>query len=196
MTTATRLRGQLCEVCGTRGTKTHRVQVVDGVAAHKACRPQRQCSKPQCIADEHACGLCSSHYNKRYYAADPEYHRSRARQWARQNPQFVKARNAAKDKAVSAARSRAWYRANRLRALATAHNVRAARAGATGTVTAKQLLARLSYYGHRCYLCGTTPNGFDHVKPLAAGGPHLASNLRPVCGSCNSRKGTSWKGDV
>lgn len=195
MTTAIRIRGQICRVCGQAGTKDRRVMVVDGTAAHKACRPKRPCTKPRCTEDEHSSGLCRSHYNKQYYAADPEAQRERARHWAQLNPDKVAARNQARDKTAQAAASRAWYQANRLRALAKAHNTRAARLGAPGTVTAEQLLARLTYYGHCCYLCGATPNGFDHVKPLAAGGPHLASNLRPVCGSCNSRKGTSWKGD-
>ncbi len=30
------------------------------------------------------------------------------------------------------------------------------------------------------------------VKPLAKGGSHWASNLRPACRSCNSRKGDRW----
>lgn len=193
MTTAVRTRGQVCNICGEAGTKSRRVQVVDGTAAHKTCRPKRSCTKPRCTADEHASGLCTSHYNKQYYAARPEAHRERARQWAQLNPDKVTARNRARDKAAQAAASRAWYQANRMRALAAAHNKRAAQLGATGTVTAEQLLARLTYYGHRCYLCGGSPNGFDHVKPLSAGGLNLAANLRPVCGPCNSHKGQSWK---
>ncbi|MFF7142327.1 HNH endonuclease [Streptomyces nodosus] len=196
MTATTRVRGQICQVCGQVGTKQCRVTVVDNLAAHKACRPKRQCTKPRCTTDEHAAGLCRSHYNKAHYAAKPEHHRERARQWAQQNPERVKTRNQERDRADSAARYRAWYQANRLHALATAHNARAERVGAAGTVTAEQLLGRLTYYGHRCYLCGDTPNGFDHVKPLAAGGPHIPANLRPCCGSCNSRKGDTWKDTV
>lgn len=193
MTTATRVRGQICGVCGHAGTKDRRVQVVDGSAAHKTCRLKRACTKPRCTADEHSSGLCRSHYNKAHYAAAPEAHRERARQWWRSNPEKAAAKNAARDNAAMAAAARSWYRANRLRALAAAHNARAHGAGVTGTVTAEQLLARLTYYGHRCYLCNGTPNGFDHVKPLSAGGPNLAANLRPVCGPCNSHKGQSWK---
>lgn len=193
MTTTVRSRGQVCHVCGETGTKPRRVQVVDGVAAHKSCRAKRVCIKPSCIANEHSSGLCRPHYNKAHYAAAPEAHRERARQWSKNNPEKVAAKNAARDRAAMAAASRAWYQANRLRALAAQHNARAARLGVHGAVTAEQLLARLTYYGHQCYLCGGTPNGFDHVKPLSAGGPNLASNLRPVCGPCNSHKGQSWK---
>lgn len=194
MSAALRVRGQVCQVCGKTGSKTIRVQVVDGVPAHKACRPKRQCTKRGCTADERTSGLCSPHYNKRYYTANSEAGRERARQWWAQNLEKGIARNQARDKAAMAAASRAWYQANRLRALATAHNTRAARMDVTGTVTAEQLLARLAYYGHRCYLCAGTPNGFDHVKPLSVGGLNLAANLRPVYGPCNSRKGITWKG--
>lgn len=193
MTTATRVRGQVCTVCGVVGTKASRVQVVAGLAAHKACRPKRECTRPGCAAAQHASGLCSSHYGKEYYASDPAAQRERVRQWALRNPGKVAARNGRRDKSALAAASRAWYRANRLQALASAHNARALRAGVAGTVTAEQLLGRLSYFGHRCYLCGSEPNGFDHVKPLSAGGLNLAANLRPVCGPCNSHKGQSWK---
>jgi 5-methylcytosine-specific restriction endonuclease McrA len=194
--TAIRIRGQVCAVCGVVGTKERKVRVVDGVAAHATCRTKRTCTRPRCTATEHAKGLCTSHYNKAYYAADPEHHRERARSWGQRNPERVKARNAGRDKSAEAARYRAWYQANRLHALATAHNARAAREGVSGTVTAEQLLARLTYYGHRCYLCGSAPNGFDHVKPLAAGGPNIPANLRPVCGPCNSRKGATWKDTI
>ena len=193
MTATTRVRGQICQVCGMAGTKDRRVQTVDGLAAHKECRPKRSCARPRCTQDEHASGLCRSHYNQSYYAANTEAHRERARRWWQSNPTKAAARNAARDKLAMAAAARAWYQANRLRALASQHNARAARLGATGVVTAEQLLARLTYYGHRCYLCGATPNGFDHVKPLTAGGPNIPASLRPVCGPCNSRKGTTWK---
>jgi 5-methylcytosine-specific restriction endonuclease McrA len=44
----------------------------------------------------------------------------------------------------------------------------------------------------RCYLCGAPVSRavahFDHVTPLAKGGAHVATNLRPVHPACNRRK--------
>lgn len=69
------------------------------------------------------------------------------------------------------------------------------RRGAAGTYTEEQWQARLDFYGHRCYLCGcdwdALPIGqktIDHVVSLSQGGTNWPSNLRPACGSCNSKK--------
>ena len=56
----------------------------------------------------------------------------------------------------------------------------------------QQLAAKLSYWGNRCWLCRGPATQVDHVKPLAKGGPHCLANLRPICGSCNSRKQDTW----
>lgn len=54
------------------------------------------------------------------------------------------------------------------------------------------LRARWDYYAGRCWLCGEPADSWDHVKPLSRGGLHAASNLRPSCMSCNSRKSARW----
>jgi len=40
-----------------------------------------------------------------------------------------------------------------------------------------------------CVVCGTTSRiEIDHIVPLARGGLHSASNLQPLCRSCNAQK--------
>lgn len=59
--------------------------------------------------------------------------------------------------------------------------------------TDEQLAQRLSMFGSRCYICGSTDRvTVDHVKPVAHGGPHCLSNFRPLCKSCNSAKYDAW----
>jgi hypothetical protein len=42
-----------------------------------------------------------------------------------------------------------------------------------------------------CYRCGGYANSVDHVVPVALGGTHALSNLRPACSRCNSSTGAS-----
>lgn len=70
---------------------------------------------------------------------------------------------------------------------------RDAEKAAPGFCTSQQLADRIAYFGARCWVCGGASNQVDHVKPLAVGGSNWPSNLRPICGPCNSRKGAKWK---
>lgn len=60
--------------------------------------------------------------------------------------------------------------------------------------TSAQVLARIAYFGWRCWICRAPFQQVDHVKPIAAGGAKWASNLRPVCASCNAHKSWKWFG--
>lgn len=45
--------------------------------------------------------------------------------------------------------------------------------------------------GHRCLACGATEDlTVDHIKHQSRGGGHEIENLRTLCRSCNSRRGT------
>lgn len=45
--------------------------------------------------------------------------------------------------------------------------------------------------GHRCLACGATEDlTVDHIKHQSRGGGHEVENLRALCRSCNSRRGT------
>jgi len=43
--------------------------------------------------------------------------------------------------------------------------------------------------GWRCQLCGRPAKAVDHILPRSRGGDGDPSNLRAICGPCNSRKG-------
>lgn len=61
-------------------------------------------------------------------------------------------------------------------------------------ITPGDLDSRMIGAGGKCWMCGGAPTSWDHVKPLAKGGPHILSNLRPACTHCNSSKGAKWDG--
>lgn len=57
-----------------------------------------------------------------------------------------------------------------------------------------EIKSRWAMWGGRCYLCGDGATATDHVIPLSAGGLHVPANLRPICHTCNSKKGAkSWR---
>lgn len=57
-----------------------------------------------------------------------------------------------------------------------------------------QLAARVAYFGGKCWMCGARYEHMDHVKPIAAGGSDMLSNLRPACAPCNFAKNGKWYG--
>src|SRR3990167_99490 len=63
---------------------------------------------------------------------------------------------------------------------------------ASGQCTDIQLQARINYYGGRCWICEKPYEAIDHVKPISKGGAGYPVNLRPICISCNSKKGDTW----
>jgi 5-methylcytosine-specific restriction endonuclease McrA len=55
-----------------------------------------------------------------------------------------------------------------------------------------QKRSKWSYWGGRCWMCGNEAVEWDHVKPLAKGGPDCLANLRPACMKCNRSKSSRW----
>lgn len=104
--------------------------------------------------------------SRRRHAANPDPGRSRALAWQAANPDAVR------------------ERARRRRARQQTAKVI--------LFTAEQVAERMAYFGNRCWMCGGPFDHVDHVKPLAAGGPHILANLRPSCAPCNRRKSSRW----
>jgi len=122
---------------------------------------------------------------KWYQKTDKQYYNQRKRSWRAKNPRKV---------AIYRENSKPWLTEYRQ----TEQGRKAIQKGwlaywarkrqAVGTCTIDQLIARWSFYGNRCYICGVLANATDHVIPLSKGGTGWPANLRPICKSCNSRK--------
>lgn len=68
---------------------------------------------------------------------------------------------------------------------------RACKAGAEGNHTLAEFLALCEAVNFRCLACGEQKSlTEDHVVPLSSGGSDDILNIQPLCGLCNSRKGT------
>lgn len=156
-----------------------------------ACRQCNSTARPH-----HAKGLCRT-----CYQAQPDYRAryNESKAAKRRTPEGrakIRAhyeRN--REAAIERVMARYWADAGYRFSLRIANlNYRARLAGCTDTITPEQALARVAYFGDRCYMCGGDWEHFDHVKPLSAGGPNLASNIRPACAGCNVRKHNNWDG--
>lgn len=67
--------------------------------------------------------------------------------------------------------------------------VRAKLRSGGGTLTSRQWVAILDFYGYRCLSCGTTEEiTLDHVVPVSLGGTTDVMNVQPLCFLCNCRK--------
>lgn len=162
-------------------------------AIDRARKDRKACSEDGCDRPVFCKGRCRSHDNKARYAADPERHRARAKEWARNNPDKVQARNARRDPQQIRDIAKARYWADRVAGVVKSANHRAQQMGAPGLLTADGVRARFAYFGDRCWICQRPgADSIDHVIPLGAGGPNFNSNIRPAHLGCNA--GRSWEG--
>lgn len=138
------------------------------------------------------------------YYANREKYLAKQAEWRRDNPETARERTARskarnpetgrryrKEHAKRLAEKNAAWRSKNRELWNSYSRVR--RANLSGqTVSQGKLEARVDYWGRKCWVCGGAYEALDHVKPVSAGGPHLAANIRPICKSCNSRKSARW----
>lgn len=111
---------------------------------------------------------------------NPERFRQQVADWEARNPERV-----AQNRKNARRRRREYHRVQLIL-------YRARKKAAGGNVTVEKIRARWNYFNERCWMCGEEADAMDHVKPVVAGGGSWASNLRPACKSCNSRKSGKW----
>lgn len=111
-----------------------------------------------------------------------ESSRERERLWRASNPESI------------AKRKREYRDTNPNIRLGERANYHRRRSQTVGGPSGLEIRAKMDYHGNLCWMCGGAGSSIDHVKPLAVGGAHMLSNLRPACNPCNSRKRDRWYG--
>lgn len=172
-----------CDYCGTTFIKRsdhirehNYCSVVCSRAAHKSQKPVRGSAPRENVGK----------WN------DPEFVRQYMREYSKSKTQ--KQKRSEYIKAHSEARKLAQkrYRQTHKDEIRIASGKRRSAAKA-GDLTAKQWCLIKQSFGNVCLCCGVSGDQskleIDHVIPLAQGGEHTASNIQPLCRSCNARKG-------
>jgi 5-methylcytosine-specific restriction endonuclease McrA len=158
------------------------------------------------------CKSCAIETAQQHYTANKDAHRECNRRWLASHPGAKKGYSAKyreKHREDLRIAGRKYSKENRKRLEAKLHadpkrleralnyrksqtrNRRALKMKAFGKFTAAEFLAICDLHGNRCLRCGGGGKmTVDHVFPLIKGGSNLASNLQPLCLSCNS-----WKND-
>lgn len=168
-----------CKVCMRERRRVwylaNRERVLEENARWKAENPDRVRAIAQAWHAKNAVRLRAQ--NAAWYQANRARMLEARAAWRAQNPDYWNRWNAANPDAVRSKRDR--RRANRMNA-------------PTIPFTPDQLRERMRYWGNRCWVCGSSGDEVDHVKPLNKGGAHALCNLRPICRSCNARKRDTW----
>lgn len=164
---------------------------------------------------EGSCRTCTSARNKlsyvrnfdaekarkaKAYAADPGKILARNRKWREANRERERATNTAyywKNREIVQGWHKAYHEANPHVMRAANARRRARRVTPPGIIASQAIVEqRMAYFGYKCWMCGGPFEHVDHVKPLAKGGLHIASNLRPACARCNLSKHHKWPFDT
>lgn len=191
--TRERTRMAPCAVCG-EPMHMSRNSLPVGQAAHRRCRFPDGANHGRASTYDRGCRCDECRAAKA--AAVREWTRKH-NYWSR--PEVVAARKSRRSsESAREAEKRRWgryYRENREQ-LIVAYKAKEVRRKGAPTIpfTVAQLEDRLSMYAG-CWICGCALGErfhVDHVKPLARGGWHCLSNLRPSCPSCNISKGAKW----
>lgn len=179
MTTATKL----CSVCRV-------AQALDAFNLDRSkpdghCSTCRECNRIRSATWSAANRTRKRESDRLYYRHHIEACRSRSQRWREQH----------RSRWLSAA---ARYVAMHPEVHAHHRRLRRARLAGVQTIpfTPAELAAKVEYWGSRCWRCQDAFAEIDHVKPLAAGGPHILANLRPICARCNRSKRASWPLEV
>lgn len=151
------------------------------------------------------CRECNNARIRAKYAKDPNKKISKTREYHLANPEWSKEyqhnwHKENKDRRYNKIKQRLSTDKEfvKYRRELVARKERERRAQKTKTkvvkVTKKDYEEILVSFNNKCWICeqDLILVYWDHVHPLAKGGPHTKDNLRPSCNPCNTRKNSLW----
>ena len=166
---------------------------VRGYSMSNSTRKCKKCGSTERYKNG-TCALCAREYSRKWRAANPEKKRKSNRRWKHDNPERNRELNRRcrksnpEDPRKHRERSRRWKKENPYKNRVKDQRYRARRRG--NISESYDFKAICEHYDNRCVKCGEKkPLTVDHILPISKGGPDIASNIQPLCLSCNSSKG-------
>ena len=115
----------------------------------------------------------------RYYASHPERAQGSSKRWRDKDREHINA-----VASIYTKTHKEQYRVH-----CTIRRTRKTAAG--GAYTHAQWVVLCNKYGYKCLCCNKKRKlAADHVIPVSKGGTSNIENIQPLCGPCNSKKGT------
>ena len=133
------------------------------------------------------CIPCGRESNRRFRAANPGYQR-KWRQSNREKCNTITLKYRSANRELMRKRDNAWKKAHPEITRAQWQRRRARKKNIESEYY--DFKAICAHYNNHCVKCGEQkPLTVDHIMPISKGGPDIASNIQPLCLSCNSSKG-------
>jgi len=132
--------------------------------------------------------------SKRSQSKNPDKYRKLHAAWKKHNPERIKELQALyrkRHRKELRKKNRRYQSSNPSLVNAKTNRRRSAKTKAGGAYTSAQWIALCNKYHNRCLCCGKKRKlTADHVVPVSKGGTSNIDNIQPLCGPCNSKKGT------
>lgn len=150
------------------------------------------------------CKLCHNTQIMDAYRVDPSVRLARAKDYYEKHHDEIRAKANASPATLEATRKRRRENPDKVREAARRwadknkdkvrewHKVQMSRRRAqSGCHSVPEWRALLKQCNHKCVGCGCQPDMLerDHIIPVSQGGSDNISNIQPLCGTCNKRKG-------
>jgi 5-methylcytosine-specific restriction endonuclease McrA len=170
-------RHSWCKKCHSKASAAWNKSNPEKFRAH-----QRKWFRKWCVENPEKARENGRNNSRKWAAKNPDKIREKNRNWARANPEKVRKW------------FYRWLDSNRDKFMQNVRNRYARKKNAGGKITVKEWRALKEKYNYTCLCCRRREPEIkltlDHVLPLVKGGRNIIDNAQPLCGSCNSSKGT------
>jgi len=147
----------------------------------------------------HWCKECNREVARDSYNANPDATNNRKKQWRKDNPDLARERDRKNNSRSKEYRRKYYedYHKRRPFAAPARNSVQNAKRRGVESLNFREMeeaMKSISDMYPYCLACGAVDYlEFDHIMPLALGGPNHPDNLQVLCRHCNSKKHATYK---